>query len=521
MIPDRAPSGIHNDTKYDMPAPQTSWILRLSLALIVLAGVGLAWLGPTPLRYRTVNASLPNGPLLQGRLWLPAELEEHEAQGRASEPPAPGLSQRPGVLLIQGVASTQRDMFLLARRLSERGLIVMSADFETGLSFEQLREQASSALYTLRQQPWVNAEKVAVIGHSLGAQIAAETALSAGAVRCPVGIGMHPKEPASQPEAMAWLTGRYDILHPPHLEVSWQAVSATANHHIEPHEAGILNALESHLSRCLAYEIPETGSREQWRFWLSILLALGFAAVLWCGPLPRAPWALTLLWLLPSALLLVLGYFHGLTPERVASACVILACVYALKQLPARAQQLVVVAPVGVWLLRDLVNLLRTLPQWWSEPLTLLYFPGYLVQSLLYMPLLLQRCVESLLLQQVYTQIQPSVLFYLVGALSLLYPRLWRQIFRGLTPRQTAEPTPPRGRPRLLQWSALALALVSLLAVSALRLQQGFVRPELLAPLARLVLADLLPTALLCALVWWFYTGKKCPRDDSNVRPTV
>ena len=498
--------------KYDMSRSQTSaWVLRLSLILILLSALGLSLFKDSPIRHIKLSWPLSSESILNGRLWVPVSLE--------TEP----QRLRPGLLLLQGVATTQREMFVLARRLSERGYIVLSADFDTQLSLGQLEEQAQQALLQLRQQPGVDPEKIAVIGHSLGAQIAAETALKAGDVRCPVGLGMHPGT-GPQPQNMAWMTGLYDILHPPGLPVKWTAVSLSANHHIETLDFGLLHALEHHLSQCLNVPPPEKNSQEQLRFVLSCLLALGFFGLLWQG-LRLAPdsYALLLLYLGTTAVLLGLGYFHWLAPERVASAVVLMTAVYALKQLPERAQYMAILAPSGLWLVRDLVNLVRTIPWWISQPETLLYFPLYALQSLWYLPLLGQRLLESLLLQQPYDRIQPAWPFWALSALCLLYPQIWQTVLakgQALWRAQRQQRSSGHAQPRL-QWGILALACLALLGIGGLRLQQGFVQPELLAPVMRLVLADLLPTAGLCALGLWLYRRKKCPRDDSNVRPTV
>jgi len=466
---------------------QTLTLGFIFLLLLGLLGQTLA--GPMPYAVQTVAWENHHQQRLQGRIWLP-------------QTPGPF----PGVLLLHGVAGTERQVWPAARSLAASGYAVMTFN-RPGQSEAAQLQDILAAIAFFRTQPQL--QDLSLVGHSQGANLAQEAASLAGEIQQVVAVGMRPSAAGSQ-----HLTGLYDSLHPPWVS-PWQGVSPSANHHTEMQDPHILLQLQTFL---LPDVEPVAGAvwRESLRAGSHFLLALALLGIL-ATQYPFAPqaYAAVLSLALLCGGLLLAGYLGWLAAELCAVAICLLLAGYLLGQIPGRFLAGVGSCLGALWLAREGAGLLRAtyavlLTQ--EESSALLWWPLAAWQSLVYYPQALQRSLEALLFWQLSPQLEPGWLLIVFFLAEALFPGWWLHANRlVLKPQRRAG----------ARWLLLLGLSLLLLGLVLWRLQEGYLQPETWLRIRPLLWAEILPMALFLSLFYRLWRRKKCPRDGSNVRPTV
>lgn len=456
--------------------------------LAALGWIGLLLAGPSGVERQRLEWQVETLSL-RGDLWLPAQA------GAA----------RPGVVLVHGVMSSRAQPTLAARSLAQAGMVVLVPDLRGygasdpgDDSLEAHGRDVLSALALLRSQPGVDPRRVALAGHSMGASAAVAAAEIDGHVPYVAAIGMHGE--SSLP--VEWITGRYDALHPPSVydlkaapKGSLLTVSPAANHHVEWHDAWILAHLQRRLEQALKLAPGPLAWRPWLGYWSAWLIGLGLLGVA-AQLLRQQAQSYARLGIVTGlgGALLACGYFAWLDPGLCAQGLQLLLLAYVLAALPSPWLRRLLLIGLCFFAARETVSLLRGLPGMLSAPGDLLWFPVYLLQSLLYYPAAGLDLLRGLLFGHAQTRLEASWLLGGLLMLEWLFPQWWLRAGSGLQlPQQ-------RQRPALI---ALATGLLVLAGMVWLRLQQGYLSPESMARTVAVLGTDLLPSLLLFALMIW------------------
>lgn len=468
--------------------------------LCCLSGLFCLSFRPLRITYQLVSWTVGED-TVRGTLWLPETIN----------------APLPAVLLVHGVMS-DRDTFTAAgQSLAQSGVAALSFDFRgygdsdgAADTADNHQQDLLAAILFLRSQAIVKADQLTLVGHSMGATTVAEISPGLG-LQASYGMGMEPQDSVTK-SGIQWLTGLYDSLHPPSAYAQvW--VSATANHHTEPIDLKTWQKIWSGIQR----DLPGSDLQTQgwWRFYGCCLLGLGVLLLLLGSGWFEVGRFSTLLGLtLSIAALAGLGYFQILDGPLAGNGIFILLLAYLLSGVPTGLSRPLLLAGLLIWSSREGVAILRTLPHYLAEPQDLGAVPVYLLQSLIY-PLIGLLKLKAALFTSVYTRLEPS--FYLPAVLMLewLFPGWWCK-----------NSIKKAYRSRSLRWSGFILGLALLFLSFSLfyRYQQGYLYSESLNKLAGVLFTDILPTFVLAGVgfgVWHLPKGKRRPRDDSNVRPTV
>lgn len=482
----------------DSPAPLTGskarpgsgllpWVL-----LIALGWIGVLLAGPLPYQRQDVEWREPGGQTLRGELWLPL------AQASSVQPNAQAKSRLlPGVILVHGVMASRAQPELAARYLARAGMVTLTFDLrgygdsdKAPDTPEVHRQDVLSALTFLRSQPGVDAHRIALIGHSMGATAVSEAAAEDGHLSLARAMGMHGEGPVE------WVTGLYDALHPPGMFKS-VVISPAANHHVEWQDVWLLANHQRRLEGAFGLPTGPLG----WQEWLlhasKCLLGLGFIGLLaglW-RPMPRTYARLALL-TGGGAVLLAAGSFAWLDPGLCAQSLLLLLSGYVLSLVPPRRLKALLGIALGLFAARECAGLLRASPWLLAEPARLLWLPVYLLQSLLYYPLSLLQSLNQWLLPHSHTRLEASWMLGVVMLAEWLFPAWWLKLGGQLkVPQQRQKST----------GLALGLGIIALAALLWIRLQQGYLAGDALQQTAKVLGTDILPTLGFFALGVWLW----------------
>jgi dienelactone hydrolase len=121
------------------------------------------------------DLSLPHG--LPATLYLPAEQDD----GELPAAPAKGEPRPPLVVVAHGYSADRSSMSGIARSLARAGYAVLSIDFRghganTNRFQGDLTDDLDAAVTWAKTSPYVDADRIAVLGHSMGAGAALELA---------------------------------------------------------------------------------------------------------------------------------------------------------------------------------------------------------------------------------------------------------------------------------------------------------------------------------------------------------
>jgi dienelactone hydrolase len=185
-------------------------VLALCLAVLI-AAVVLAWLAQRDFgRVEVTNATYDNfnGIPIRAKLLHPVE--------------ATGENPLPGVVYIHGYQNNRETSDPYAIELARRGFVVLEIDAigrgNSGIpndpsdaDFDETYGGRTSLAY-LKSLPFVDADRVGMMGHSLGAEMAYVVALADPTVQALVISGFAYREDASpaSPKNMLMMIGKYD-----------------------------------------------------------------------------------------------------------------------------------------------------------------------------------------------------------------------------------------------------------------------------------------------------------------------
>lgn len=469
-----------------------------------------------PIAQQEVELPVDTG-VIKGTLWLPT------GSVQKATPPVPAI------ILAHGMASSRRTLQHMAKTLAHNGMGAFVFDLqgygESRLTtnrqatpgavpdpYATYRDNVIESLRFLQAHPAIQANKIAFVGHSLGAEVLAQLPESTPGLR--IAIGMHPETSMEQP-GLQWWTGLYDPLHPPYVHPG-------QNHYVSPC-AGHSNApedlcLAAHLQRTLQqlFSLPaeatiRQASQEKVRIaqihhWSTVALGACLWLVLASLPLASGGYPLLLPTLIAITPFLLAGYFRWLYSPYCASAVCLFTLAYFVRQLPWQTlkQSLKI---LGVfWGVHMGVSTLRGLYALFTVPglsvAALSNWPLFVFQSLMG---LVQMPHDKFLqwgFTQTYARLEPALLFWGIWGLEVIWPgglvRLLQQGTSGLL-----QGSAPEARFRHLPLLQLLTLTVVLSTLAYWRYQQGFLDIKILLNVQPLWWGVIFPELLMLGLIYW------------------
>jgi hypothetical protein len=250
-------------SRIESSRPGLIWVV-----LVLIGWGGMLLAGTLPYQRQFIAWRGPDAQILHGDIWLPVR------PGLPAGPTPPALSGKdrllPGVILVHGVMASREQPELAARSLAASGMAVMSFDLRgygesdrAPDTAEVHRADVLAALAFLRAQPGIDPQRIALLGHSMGATAVSEAAAEDGHLKLALAMGMHGEGPVE------WLTGLYDALHPPGAfgQAKPVTISPAANHHVEWQDLWLLSHIQHRLETDLGLPAGQLPWREWVRFW--------------------------------------------------------------------------------------------------------------------------------------------------------------------------------------------------------------------------------------------------------------
>jgi len=156
------------------------------------------FLSPEPPRME-LSFSSERGKIIRGRLFLPATASHTQPAGCA--------------IIVHGVASARDLVEPMAKALTEKGIAVFTYDtpYTADAENEAILQTAIKYLYHLN---FIDSQKIALIGHSMGARVAVNVASRVN-VKAVVSMGMSVFASPEAPPNLLMIIGFYDQIHPP------------------------------------------------------------------------------------------------------------------------------------------------------------------------------------------------------------------------------------------------------------------------------------------------------------------
>ena len=179
---------------------------QIVLALVLLWGLWL-WLGASrdPLSIQAVRVNHQQGQAIAARLYQPVNVS----------------APYPAVLLCHGVNSSKDTLAPLAQALAYHGIAAIVFDFGGyGESYRRANSQAANQLDAaamlqwMRQQPQLDAQRLGIIGHSMGGTTALELAQAAPDVKATVVLSIAGFATPRSPNNLFLGSGIYEELNP-------------------------------------------------------------------------------------------------------------------------------------------------------------------------------------------------------------------------------------------------------------------------------------------------------------------
>lgn len=395
-----------------------------------------------PIAQQEVELPVKTG-VIKGTLWLPASDQQS--------------SPVPGVLLVHGMASSRRTLQQMAKTLAHNGMGAFVFDLQgygesrnttAALTpsdpYEHYRDNVIESLHFLQAHPAIQGNAVALIGHSLGAEVLAQLPEHTPGLR--IAIGMHPNTgelprhtPADSPAHLSphlpphlqWWTGLYDPLHPPYVHPDKNDyVSPCTGHSKAPEDVCIAHHLHHTLQ---AFFGTSTAKPQDSTLMLAHLqhgstVALGGCLLMVLTTLPLAPggYPLLLSTLIAIAPFLLAGYFRWLYSPYCASAVCLFTLAYFLRQMPVTALKKGLKLLAIFWSAHMITSTLR-------GGLTLLIAPDLSLTALVYWPLFVFQSLLGLVqmphdtflywaFAQSYARLEPGLLFWGLFTLEIIWP---------------------------------------------------------------------------------------------------
>lgn len=501
--------------------PKQRYFLLLVLSLLLLGTVGL-WYWGYNRPYAMTEVVLPmNAHQLRASLYQPKPRREA------------GLA---AVLLLHDTPLNRQSLDFLARLLVRKGFMVLSLDFgghgesdpRPQSELENLH-QTQAALSWLRQFQGVDNRRIGLIGHGMGA-VAAQQALAQDVtLQAAVLLGIPPT--ASTDCRSGFGLGLYDAHLDTPLDVhqvaascdSLLVVSPFSSHWSILSDPWLLEQATAWLAQRLSQ--PTISKTSDWReFWLDLSLQLYLSSwlglLLWLLWRPEHGWGELVLLTLGLGILLLLPPLQLLDPLPVSGLCLCwLGLIWLRQALSPSALALWKIWGIlagAACLSWQCIALLQALVVWKDRPQALLFFPVFFLQELRTGPAFLLHSLRPWFFEEYTWSLLPAWPLGVGVALEWFWPG-WlvqglrvcgifftRLLTRALTPPLSAIP-----------WH---MGLMAWLLVS-----YGYFQLEIQGHLSQSRIIRLL--LILWGVVHWARWGlqkiKTCPRDDSNVRPTI
>jgi pimeloyl-ACP methyl ester carboxylesterase len=509
-------------TKY----PQ--YLLTLSASLLACALLLIMFFCQQvlpPIVQQEVELPVETG-VIKGTLWLPTP--DHQAPS----------SPVPGIILVHGMASSRRTFETLAKTLAHNGMGAFVFDLQgygesrhtTNTSYPQgtaadpyaiYRENVIESLRFLQAHPAIQADKIAFVGHSLGAEVLAQLPESTPGLR--IAIGMHPSTSQRQ-ESLQWWTGLYDPFHPAYVFPGTTAyVSACTDHSNAPHDLCLSTHLQSTLNRLFLSPAQANASAANasqnsrarvrmahFYYWSTVALGACLLLLLATLPLASGGYPLLLPTLIAMAPFLIGGYFRWLYGPYCASAVCFFTLAYFVRQIPLAALKQSLKGLALLWGVHMLVSTLRGAYTLWILPAlslsalgSLSAWPVFVFQSLIGLVQMPHDKFLQWAFTQTYARLEPGLLFLGVFAIEAIWPGgLVRWIQQG-TRLVLSGPTATSARPARSQALFLLGLIMILGATGYWRHQQGFLDIKILLNIQPLLGGVILPELLVLGFVYW------------------
>jgi pimeloyl-ACP methyl ester carboxylesterase len=383
--------------------------------------------------------------------------------------------------LVHGVAAHKEALDVMARFLARQRVVVLNFDLPGTAESRTVQADNSAAVAAaqtfLRQQPWVRADQIALIGHSLGAQAVLAVAEESPKLALFAALGYHPPVLQTPPCQAFYGAGRYDVLHPPALlhkplvlspcrHTFW--VSPTADHTTVMSDALTLQALWRWLQQEWGQAVQTPDMRDIYARWGSGLYGVGFlglalSGLAWLSHRQRL-WLLVLMgggaW--------VLAELHMFAAWDAASVLICLLLLMLL--LPWISSQRLgylggMILTLGsLWLLTEVLQ--AGVADFWALPILF-------VQSLLHWPLAFLSLLRPWLFDSYSDRLYLSWVWGLLVGAEYARPGVVLAPLVGLSERWvTVSPGKSVSFQRLM---ALLLLLLIFCGVMVWRWQQGYV----------------------------------------------
>jgi dienelactone hydrolase len=456
----------------------------------------------------------------------------------------------PGVVLVHGVLVNREYMTFFAQGLARQGLAVLSLDLG-GYGESDPRPESESenlaetleAINQLRQLPGVDNNRIALAGHSMGGTTVLQALSNDPTLRGGVVLGMEPESSQQIPCRVWFGLGLYDAFHPPDalrakLPTLPQPnceqilfVSPAASHQSEMRDPHLLTAA----SQFLAKQLDHQGRAAQAiysEFWLS--LASELYALAWISLAVFLLWRNQHGWgeLIGISLvlggLLLAGQMHWLPPLQMAPLSLLTLLLISLRKhlhsSDSAKWKMTLGLLVSFWLAHETVTLSHALGSWWQKPTQILWLPLFLVQEIRVLPQTGLQMGQALLFETYTQNLQPAWPLIALVILEVVKPGWAAGCLLNFSPAlaQRLNHSDSQAPPKHLIW--VFLALLGLLGVLLWqRAESGFLHAGALRMLWQHGVLHLLPTLVLALLLFRLAAQKMgtCPRDDSNVRPTI
>ena len=461
----------------------------------------------------------------------------------------------PAVVLAQPVNTPTEYGRALTMELLAEGYCVLTFDWRgwepaenrqfarVGTPETLLLDMASAVDY-IRRQPGVDAERIAVTGHSAGGTLAIQVATADPRIAAVAAMGMEADVTPTRPRNLLWALGLYDEFRTPlrmldyfHASANTAAgndvtvgdfrqgtarrlgVTPTADHFTELQDRILHREIVNWFNQAMGKPETTRGFGMQIRQWLMLLAWLAALLLIIWSLLelvrgPRAPWVartvpalgLAMIWGLAR-----LSIWDLSLRKDAIQLLVIAALVVGLAQRASAAQPVPPTSTgrkalrlgVLVWLSVVLTLVVNNVASYFFEPAFLLWIPVFAVQHLAD-------------LTYVYTMVYPHALFFTPSPLGLLVPRLWIYLLLvaevlapGAVLGTLARLARHSGRQEMRPTRRVSVVALVILAglfgllgvVVVLRLQQGFLTADSALAAGRFLLRfTILPIVLFLGL---------------------
>lgn len=159
---------------------------------------------------------------------------KHSSKNEAQQAPR---KQYPAIILTSGVITRQARMFQLAKTLSHAGFVVLTYDSSPWLTELERISELKVVIDWIKKRREIDPERIGLLGHSMGANIAFGASLGDTNIKALVSLGMAIFPEPTLPLNLLQGIGLYDQAHSPYemrqalIESVKGELSSHKNHH--------------------------------------------------------------------------------------------------------------------------------------------------------------------------------------------------------------------------------------------------------------------------------------------------